>query len=93
MEQSKVLEFMIGILRFGENIYGKDEDLPKEMRGLEIRDAGNKVFVGYGYGNYGMRKHQLYFPNATAAMNFLSAHGVNIGMLEIKDDPCLYNGL
>lgn len=91
--ESKVLGLMISRLRFGENIYGKDEDLPKEMRGLEIRDAGNKVFVGYGYGNYGMREHQLYFPDATAAMAFLSAHGVNIGMLEIKYDPCLFNGL
>lgn len=84
---------MLDSLRFGQQIYGIDSMLNNEMQGLEICRAVGKIYVGHGYGTYGMKKKIQYFPDAMAALSYLETKGVGLDMLKVDYDPSLFNGL
>lgn len=86
---------MLNSCGFYGQLNGDDSKLPDEMRGLKARNTGNgtNVYVGYGYGNYGINKVQMYFDDAFKAWDFLKKKKVRLDMLKSGYDPCLFNGL
>lgn len=93
MSNEQRLEKMLDSLRFGQQIFGIDSMLTNEMKGLEISRAVGKIYVGHGYGTYGIRKKILYFPDAKAVLEYLRSKMVNLDMLKVDYDPSFFNGL
>ena len=94
-QDAKTFKQMLDSCGFYGRLNGISSKLPKEMEGLNARNTGNgtKVYVGYGYGNYGINKVQMYFDDAFKAWDFLKKKKVRLDMLKSGCDPCLFNGL
>ena len=93
MTNAQRLDKMLDSIGFYGRIEGDDKKLSGDLKGLEISRAGNRIYVGHGYGSYGTRLTQRYFPTPQAVVDYLKARRVNLDMLKTGIDPCIFNGL
>ena len=49
--------------------------------------------VKWGYGNYGMRLHDRWFPTIASLETWLKGQGIDPEKFVVRYDPSLFNGL